>query len=158
MMNPVCPCQSQHVYAECCQPLHLQQRRADTAEQLMRSRYSAFVLQQIDYIIATTIPAQQRLLSHQELLDWSIQTNWQGLTVLNHQTLDKTHDLVEFKADYLNADGVLQSHHEHSVFVKIQQHWYFLDPTLPMIRTMKQPCLCGSMQKFKHCCAKYLAV
>ena len=43
-----CPC-GRGLYVECCQPLHLEQQYAQNAEQLMRSRYSAFALQQVDW-------------------------------------------------------------------------------------------------------------
>lgn len=152
----LCPCQSNLEYVQCCQPLHSQQQFAQTAEQLMRSRYSAFVLQDIDYIIQTTVPAQQHLLDKQSLLTWSQQTDWQGLEVLQHQALlDKNHALVEFNA-YFQQDDSIHTHHELSAFVQIQSRWYFLDPTVAPVRTMKQPCFCHSGKKFKLCCGKYL--
>ena len=48
-----CPCGSSLVYGSCCGPLHWATTRAETAEQLMRSRYTAFVLGDVDYLIAT---------------------------------------------------------------------------------------------------------
>ena len=43
----------------------------ETAEQLMRSRYSAFVLKNIPYIVQTTVPSQQTLLDEKALQDWA---------------------------------------------------------------------------------------
>ena len=57
-----CPC-GQGNYAECCQPLHLGQAKAQTAAQLMRSRYSAFAKHEIDYIVKTTAIGQQQFLA-----------------------------------------------------------------------------------------------
>ncbi|APR71655.1 YchJ family protein [Acinetobacter haemolyticus] len=154
-----CPC-GQGQYAECCQPLHLKQRVAENAEQLMRSRYSAFALQQIDYILETTALGQQALLDREAIADWSQSNQWLKLEVLRHQPkLDKTHALVEFKAYYCdkNQDGKQPHiHHEVSHFVLYQQRWYFLDPTLDMQITMKQACICGSGKKFKQCCAQFI--
>ncbi|OOS55943.1 SEC-C motif-containing protein [Acinetobacter baumannii] len=150
-----CPC-GQGQYAACCQPLHLKQQVAQTAEQLMRSRYSAFALQQIDYILQTTALGQQSALDRAAIADWSQSNQWLKLEVVQHQPkLDKTHALVEFKAHY--HDGT-QAHiyHEISHFVLHQQQWYFLDPTLDMQITMKQPCICGSGKKFKQCCAQFI--
>ena len=48
-----CPCLSGMSYESCCEPLHREKQRAATAEQLMRSRYSAFALAEVDYLIAT---------------------------------------------------------------------------------------------------------
>lgn len=150
-----CPC-GQGQYAVCCQPLHLKRQTAQTAEQLMRSRYSAFALQQIDYILETTALGQQVFLDRDAIADWSQANQWLKLEVVQHQPkLDKSHALVEFKAYY--HDGKQQHiHHEISHFVLHQQHWYFLDPTLDMQITMKQPCICGSGKKFKQCCAQFI--
>lgn len=150
-----CPC-GQGQYAACCQPLHLKQQVAQTAEQLMRSRYSAFALQQIDYILQTTALGQQSALDRAAIADWSQSNQWLKLDVVQHQPkLDKTHALVEFKAHY--HDGTqAHVHHEISHFVLHQQQWYFLDPTLGMQITMKQPCICGSGKKFKQCCAQFI--
>ena len=57
----------------------------------MRSRYSAYVLQEIDYIVDTTVPAQQNLLDKQDLASWSKQTQWSGLKVIRHVPFGKLH-------------------------------------------------------------------
>lgn len=147
------------------------QKIADTAEQLMRARYAAFVLQHVEYIVATTAPFQQPLLDTQAISDWAQQTNWAGLEVINHLAkLGKRHAQVEFKAYFHLPDSsvldlaVLDSkgvHHELSTFVNIPTHgtsrWYFLDPTVVMPVTQKQPCPCGSGEKYKRCCGQFLA-
>lgn len=154
-----CPC-GQGQYAACCQPLHLKQQVAQTAEQLMRSRYSAFALQQVNYILQTTALGQQTALDRDAIADWSQSNDWLKLEVIQHQPkVDKTHALVEFKAHYCDKNqGEKQQHihHEISHFVLHQQQWYFLDPTLDIQVTMKQPCICGSGKKFKQCCAQFI--
>ena len=146
------------------------QKFADTASQLMRARYAAFVLQHVEYIVATTAPFQQPLLDTQAISDWAQQTDWAGLEVINHLAkLGKRHAQVEFKAYFhlpdssvldlalLDSKGV---HHELSTFVNIPTHgtsrWYFLDPTVVMSVTQKQPCPCGSGEKYKRCCGQFL--
>ena len=84
MTATLCPCQSGRGYTECCAPFHASEATASTAEELMRSRYSAYVLQEIDYILDTTVPAQQNLLGKQDLAAWSKQTQWSGLKVIRH--------------------------------------------------------------------------
>ena len=149
-----CPC-GRGEYAVCCQPLHLGTTHAKTAEQLMRSRYSAFALEQIDYIVQTTALGQQETLDRAAIADWSKRNRWLGLDVLQvNEQVDKQHAMVEFKANY--DDGQPQQHHECSYFVRLAERWYFLDPTTDVLPTMKQACLCGSQKKFKHCCAQYL--
>lgn len=60
MINPtiLCPCQSGKSYTDCCQPFHLHQMIPDSAEKLMRSRYTAYTQVNIPYIVETTVPAQ----------------------------------------------------------------------------------------------------
>lgn len=154
LSEQICPCQSGQIYAECCEPLHQQSLFAQNAEQLMRSRYSAYVLKKIDYIAQTTVPSQQALLDKNALLKWAEQTQWCGLEIIAHQAnLDKTHSAVEFKAFFNNGEH--QVHHEKSLFVFIDHRWYFADPTVKL-PTMKQSCICGSGKKFKHCCGEML--
>ena len=155
MSETECPC-GQGNYAHCCQPLHLGQAKAHTAEQLMRSRYSAFAKQEIDYIVQTTALGQQQALDVAAIADWSKANQWLKLEVVRTQEkLDKNHAQVEFKAHYHDGKQV-QIHHEISHFVKHEGAWYFLDPTTAMHVTMKQPCICGSGKKFKQCCAQFL--
>ena len=150
-----CPC-GQGAYMSCCAPLHQRQQYASSAEQLMRSRYSAFALQQIDYLIQTTALGQQSYLDRDAIADWSQRNTWLQLEVIHHLAkLDKCHAQVEFKAHYHDGQQA-QVHHEISHFVYYAGRWYFLDPTLDMPITMKQPCVCGSQKKFKQCCAKFL--
>jgi UPF0225 protein NEIFL0001_0063 len=153
MTATLCPCQSGRVYTECCAPFHAREAAAATAEELMRSRYSAYVLQEIDYIVDTTVPEQQNLLDKQDLAVWSKQTQWSGLKVIRHVPFGKLHALVEFEA-YFKENGQTECHHELSAFVKIDGRWYFIDPTVAL-PTMKQPCLCGSGKKFKACCGQF---
>ena len=155
MHHLACPC-GQGDYQHCCQPLHVGQAHAESASQLMRSRYSAFALQQIDYIVQTTALGQQVSLDVGAIADWSKSNQWLKLEVLNsNEKLDKNHAQVEFKAHYHDGKQT-QIHHEISHFVQHQARWYFLDPTTGQQPTMKQPCICGSGKKFKQCCAQFL--
>lgn len=150
-----CPC-GEGCYAQCCQPLHQGLQHAKDAEQLMRSRYSAFALQQIEYLVKTTAKGQQKYLDQAAIEAWSQQNHWLKLEVIQHlPKLDKSHAQVEFKAHYHDGQQ-RQIHHEISHFVLFEQVWYFLDPTLDMPITMKQPCICGSTKKFKQCCAQFI--
>lgn len=175
---PICPCQINPVsdaigapllYQDCCQPYHdgLLNKEADgikaeTAKRLMRTRYSAFVLVKPNYIVKTTIPAQQNLLDIKAIENWAKETDWAGLEIVTHTPkLGKRHAQVEFKA-YFKTNENLQAHHELSAFVKVTDknsnnaRWYFLDPTVSMTVTQKQPCICGSGEKFKRCCGAYI--
>ena len=185
----ICPCQlnpssddisAPLLYTDCCQPYHdgLLNNEADkdhgvkpeSAERLMRSRYSAFVLIKPEYIVKTTLPAQQALLDIKAIESWAKKTVWAGLEIITHTPkLGKRHAQVEFKAYFNISDNTAdsleekrQAHHELSAFVKVTDkanndaRWYFLDPTVEMTVTQKQPCICGSGEKFKRCCGMYI--
>ena len=78
-----CPCGSGGVYGACCGPLHRGQAQAATAEQLMRSRYSAFALEALDYLIATHPDPQQSAAQRRRDLRASCrQTRWLGLEIV----------------------------------------------------------------------------
>lgn len=155
MSDLVCPC-GLAAYQNCCQPLHLGLKKAQTAQQLMRSRYSAFALQQIEYLVQTTALGQQKYLDVEAIFQWSKQNQWLALEIVDHnEKIDKQHAMVEFIAHYQDQQQK-QAHHEKSYFVQHQAQWYFLDPTVAQKVTMKQACICGSQKKFKQCCAKYL--
>ena len=121
----------------------------------MRSRYAAYALQQIDYIVRTTVPAQQPLLNVAAIAQWSREAQWLGLTVHQHiPCIGKRHAQVAFTAHFAEH-GSAHEHHELSTFVQINGAWYFIDPTVPL-PSMKSPCICGSGVKFKACCGRVL--
>ena len=154
LLDSICPCQSSKSYKDCCERFHTHAQFPETAEQLMRSRYAAYVLKNVSYIVDTTVPSQQELLNVQAIQAWAENMQWLGLKILNTESLTKTQSAVEFHAIFQGVEGE-QTHHERSIFVKIDDRWYFVDPTVPL-PTMKQPCVCGSGKKFKHCCGGFL--
>ena len=154
LLDSACPCQSNKSYEDCCGRFHTHVQFPETAEQLMRSRYAAYVLKNVPYIVETTVPSQQGLLNVQAIEAWAENTQWLGLQILKTETLTKLQSAVEFHAVFQGEEGE-QTHHERSIFVKIDDRWYFVDPTVPL-PTMKQPCVCGSGKKFKHCCGGFL--
>ncbi len=154
LLDSTCPCQSNKSYEDCCGCFHTHARFPETAEQLMRSRYAAYVLKNVPYIVETTVPSQQALLNVQAIQAWAENTQWLGLQILKTETLTKLQSAVEFHAVFQGEEGE-QTHHERSIFVKIDGRWYFVDPTVPL-PMMKQPCVCGSGKKFKHCCGGFL--
>lgn len=123
----------------------------------MRSRYSAYVLGLIDYLQATTLPAQQASLDLQSMREWSAASIWLGLEVEHSQLLggQPEHALVTFTARWHDQAGE-HTQHERSAFVQNEGNWYFIDPTTPLKAGRNDPCPCGSRQKFKKCCAPYL--
>lgn len=123
----------------------------------MRSRYSAYVLSEIDYLKDTTLPSQQALLDLQSMKDWSTRSVWLGLEVEQSQLIggQPEHALVTFTARWHDQAGD-HSQHERSAFVQQDGRWYFIDPTVSLKAGRNDPCVCGSGQKFKKCCYNLL--
>ena len=88
----------------------------------MRSRYSAYVMNSADYLIATTHISQRLSLSKQEIEQWAKTNNWQGLEIVKADTFT-----VEFKAHYRDRSGKKQVHHEKSAFVFEDGRWFYQD-------------------------------
>jgi SEC-C motif-containing protein len=123
MASRRCPCGTGLPYPECCGRLHDGSATAATAEQLMRSRYSAFAVGDAAYLIATWHPTTRpRTLG----LDPAVR--WSGLEVLatTGGTLLAAEGTVEFRAHHV-VDGVAGAQHENSRFVRKGGRWLYLD-------------------------------
>ena len=118
-----CPC-GLGVYAECCQPLHTGVQQAQTAAQLMRSRYSAFATGAADYLVNTTHISKRRFHNKKDILAWSQANKWLKLEVLA-----STENTVTFKAYYLDENLKAQVHYEHSTFKLENGKWFYVDGT-----------------------------
>ncbi|SDP70199.1 SEC-C motif-containing protein [Arthrobacter sp. ok909] len=118
-----CPCLSGEQYADCCGRFHRGDAEAPTAEQLMRSRYSAFVVRDEEYLLRTWHPTTRPA----ELgLDAGMQ--WRRLDILSTSRggpLD-SEGAVEFAAHYRH-DGERGVQRETSRFVREGRRWYYLD-------------------------------
>ena len=103
-MQTPCPCGG-FLYSSCCGPLHRGERQAATAEQLMRSRYSAYALGEVEYLLQTQ-PSPVPLARRRRELAASIgHLRWQRLQILA-VTAGGPHDLsgtVTFEAHYVAA-------------------------------------------------------
>ena len=126
MINPrdPCPCGSTHPYAECCGPLHSGARAPD-AQALMRSRYSAFVLCDERYLLATwhpsTRPASIPFIGNQK---------WLGLSVVDASSTGADSAEVEFIARSRVSNAAAVRHHERSRFVREGGAWLYVDGDL----------------------------
>jgi SEC-C motif domain protein len=124
-----CPCgaPSARPCADCCAPFHAGPLHllAPTAEALMRSRYSAYVLDLTGYLRATWHPSTRPAV---------IEPNppglkWLGLTVRQHTLQDADHASVEFVARS-KLGGRAQRLHETSRFVREGGRWFYVDGDL----------------------------
>ena len=152
-MTMHCPCGSGERYAACCEPLHAG-ATAVTAEALMRSRYSAYVLGLISYLVSSTHASTRAHHDPISMARWSSQAEWQGLEI--HRTIaggpEAALGTVDFTAHWLEA-GTPRTLREHSVFVRENGRWYYRDgEAASVLPGRKDPCLCGSGKAFKRCC------
>ena len=118
-----CPCGTGLDYADCCGRLHDGTATAATAEQLMRSRYSAFALADAGYLLTTWHPR-----TRPTTLDLDARVRWTGLDVLataGGSPLE-AEGTVEFRAHYI-VGGDVGAQHERSRFVREHGRWLYLD-------------------------------
>ena len=147
-----CPCGSGQGYDQCCGPLLKGAQPAPSAERLMRSRYTAYVRQDVPYLLASWHPS-----TRPEELHLEESLGWLGLTVLaTSGGGPQDHDgMVEFVAAF-SYQGHRQTLRERSRFVREDDRWFYVDGTeLPATsdRTGRNdPCPCGSGRKYKKCC------
>lgn len=122
-MTGRCPCGTGLTYPECCGRRHDGSAPAGTAEQLMRSRYSAFVVGDAGYLLATWHPD-----TRPPSLELDDGTRWLGLDVLATEGggLLAAEGTVEFRASY-RAAGRRGAQHERSRFTKVGGRWHYLD-------------------------------
>lgn len=123
-MSLTCPCDSGFSYAQCCEPWHHGpcRLRAPSAEKLMRSRYSAFVLNELGYLLDTWHPDTRPAGLEPNPSD----LKWLGLQIKHHAQQDSDHATVEFVARYRQA-GRATRLHEISRFVRRDGFWLYLD-------------------------------
>lgn len=119
MDERLCSCGSGETYDACCGPVVRNERWADTAEELMRSRYTAYVLDDVDHLFRTWHPA-----TRPDDLESLAHVEWTGLEIV--EVVDggpaDEEGVVEFRASH--RGGVL---HERSRFVRRAGRWVYLD-------------------------------
>ncbi|ADP18142.1 hypothetical protein AXYL_04829 [Achromobacter xylosoxidans A8] len=122
-----CPCGGPKPYSECCGRWHEgpQAMQAPTAEALMRSRYSAFVLDKLPYLLATWHPSTRPASLDPNPPDMK----WLGLAIKQTGSQDSAHATVEFVARSRQA-GRAHRLHELSRFVREGGLWFYVDGDL----------------------------
>jgi SEC-C motif-containing protein len=122
-----CYCGNKKTYTECCEVFHLNKGNTETAQQLMRSRYSAFVLANGDYLMQTHHCVTRPIKDKKATVKWAESVEWIKLEVLetiNGLENDKE-GTVTFNA-YFYENGNIEVIHEKSAFVKENNQWFYL--------------------------------
>ena len=167
-------------YTDCCGRLIRGTGYADTAEDLMRSRFSAFALKEWDYLAATLHPDERAKHGPEEFKKASGHLAWTQLDIVGTKKGgqgDQTGE-VEYIAHFVE-DGEAKTLHETSKFMKVDGRWVYSqkqssshihaqghtcghepqEPQKPFVRETTKvgrndPCPCNSGKKFKKCCGK----
>jgi len=149
-----CPCGSKKTFDNCCFKV-ITTKKAVTAEQLMRSRYSAYATNNAQYIFDTYASSSKKEQSLKAISQWAKQCKWISLSIKSTTTHgdDAT---VEFIAHYVQNSTLYQLH-ENSNFIKTDEHWYYVDGEIlnhKLLNKIKvnELCPCGTGKKFKKCC------
>ncbi len=127
-----CPCGSGNGYEGCCGAYHHGKVLPETAEQLMRSRYSAYARHLVDYLVETTHPDRRNPRLAEEIAAWAGQVEFTRLEIRRCQQGGPRHKLgkVEFTAHYRQG-GEARQLRELSRFKRYRKRWMYLDGSFP---------------------------
>ena len=117
-----CYCGNSVSFEACCAPYIKGSQNPETAEALMRSRYSAYATGNADYLIETTHISTRKFHLKSDILAWSKANQWLKLIVLN-----ATENTVTFEAYFLDENLKAQIHKEHSYFKLENENWFYVD-------------------------------
>ncbi len=168
-----CPCGSVFPYTDCCGILIRGTTVADTAEDLMRSRYTAHVVEEWDYLIQTRRSDERKDLQDMAIANEGVE--WKKLEVLHSHKGGQADEEgeVTYSATF-EKDGKTEVLKETAIFLKEEGRWVYCgqrsQPKIaspakasrsakPFVRSgakvgRNDPCSCGSGKKYKKCCGK----
>lgn len=158
-----CACGSGESFETCCARFIHQGQRAETAEQLMRARYTAHTTGDMPFIFRTHHPATRAEIDESSTTRWATESEWLGLEIrrVDGGGPDDQEGRVEFVARFRDPKGDRHDHAEIAIFERHNRDWYFKDAEVPKVRQFRRdspkqgrndPCACGSGKKYKKCC------
>lgn len=147
-----CYCSSEKLFTQCCLPYIKKEKIATTCEQLMRSRFSAYCIRDIDYIYATYAASARETNTIADIAAFANNVHFLSLSI-SEVTQGLTEGYVSFTVRYIQ-NCMLMQFTEKSRFV-LQDTWFYLDgelaDTAPVKIGRNDICPCNSGRKFKHC-------
>ncbi len=161
-MSDNCPCGLPQTYEKCCARYIEKKEIAPTVEAMLRARYTAHVVKNVDFVLATQISKEEEEQAVRENVEaWIERSEWMGLEVINTKDggADDDKGQIEFLASYQMGRERFK-HHEISLFEKREGQWFFVEGA-QQNKTQRNesvkvgrndPCSCGSGKKFKKCC------
>ncbi|HEX3253706.1 MAG TPA: YchJ family protein [Pyrinomonadaceae bacterium] len=154
-----CPCGSGSLFSACCELVINGSRESETAEELMRARYSAFATGAIDFIVSSTHSRTRKEIDLDFTREWSQTSEWRGLQIFETREVNDNKAFVSFEAQY-SQNGKDFSHREKAQFERENGQWRFVtgdELKNPTVRYetprpgRNDPCPCGSGKKYKKC-------
>jgi len=154
-----CYCGLDQSYEDCCGRFH-QGQSAETAEALVRSRYSAYVVGDLAYVRRTAAGKALQEAVNLEAANEQSTIAWKQLEIIRCEEGGK-HDnegVVIFSAYFQNPDKPIEVMHEKSLFKKINGAWFYVDGAHFELSKNHSKigrndiCSCGSGRKHKKCC------
>ncbi len=144
-----CLCGNEKEYDACCGAIINGKKIANTPEELMRSRYCAYVQGNGEYLLKTIVKENRDENDLKSIQEFTASVKWLKLEII--QSFDNK---VEFKAYYKENDSI-KLLHEKSTFVKEDEMWLYKGGELFNSKIQRNElCPCGSGKKYKKCCAK----
>jgi SEC-C motif-containing protein len=127
-MSELCNCGSEKPFQECCEPIIKGIKNADTAEELMRSRYVAFTQANVDYLMKSHHPATRPNKDRKKIKRWAQSVEWLYLSVM--KVIDGGENdekgTVIFRAFYIQNEEY-DNIYEESFFEKKDGKWMYVD-------------------------------
>ena len=162
--NELCPCASGKTFGECCGPILSGKKKAETAVEVMRARYSAYAVCDTGFLYRSSGDEVRAEFDEKTAREWAQIATWQGLEIVKTEKGGPGDEegTVEFIAKYTAQDREC-CHHERSLFRKIDGEWRFIDGAIQGVDPYRReqpkigrndPCPCGSGKKYKKCCGK----
>ncbi|MGY5351371.1 YchJ family protein [Wenyingzhuangia sp. IMCC45533] len=121
-----CFCDSKRLYRDCCGLIHQDIYQAKTPIDLMRSRYSAYVLADLVYLMQSHHSSTKPIDEKEEISIWTKSVLWKGLEVISSNIINDDLGYVTFKARFIEQDKECVIY-EKSRFVKENNHWTYID-------------------------------
>jgi SEC-C motif-containing protein len=163
MSVPPCFCGNPLAYSQCCELIHSGTQTAESAEALMRSRYSAFCLNKFTYLVETHRPTAG--ISPPRVEDFELGVHWVGLRVIQTEygEIGDRNGYVDFAAFYQTANRsgqpALEQIRERSYFEFADNRWFYVsgEAASKLKLTRNEACPCNSGKKIKKCHSVWLS-
>ena len=127
-MDTLCPCGSNKHFDQCCGAIINGKNQATTATELMRSRYTAFTLADVDYLMRSYHSRTRPIRERKQIQAWAKSVKWIGLQILVSEmgNTDDSIGYVEFRAIF-SENGKMDQIHEKSLFEREKGNWVYVN-------------------------------